>query len=147
MPRTVRSRVARLALACIDARVRITGRRRPGRRRRRDLALDALSRDRRGPGRDASFDISVKTATRRHGSASRSGKVPDGWTAVLHGGGFTIDGVQSPGGNTETKVTLNVTVPADATGGSQKIDVKGTTASGASHDLDRGHPGLAGSRR
>jgi uncharacterized membrane protein len=86
------------------------------------------------PGATPSFDISVKTATA--GTVALAvGKVPDGWTALLHGGGFTIDGVQSPGGNTETKVTLNVTVPADATGGSQKIDVKGTTASGASTTL------------
>ena len=82
------------------------------------------------PGSNPSFDISVTTA-----SAGRVdlavGKVPTGWTAVLRGGGFTIDGVQSPGGSAETKVTLNVTVPADAAAGSQRIDVRGTTSGGS----------------
>jgi uncharacterized membrane protein len=82
------------------------------------------------PGSNPSFDISVTTA-----SAGRVdlavGKVPDGWTAVLRGGGFTIDGVQSPGGSAETKVTLNVTVPADATATTQRIDVRGTTKGGS----------------
>jgi uncharacterized membrane protein len=82
------------------------------------------------PGSNPSFDISVTTA-----SAGRVdlavGKVPTSWTAVLRGGGFTIDGVQSPGGSAETKVTLNVTVPADATAGTQRIDVRGTTSGGS----------------
>jgi uncharacterized membrane protein len=82
------------------------------------------------PGSNPSFDISVSTA-----SAGRVnltvGKVPDGWTAVLRGGGFTIDGVQSPGGSAETKITLNVTVPADAAAGTQRIDVRGTTSGGS----------------
>ena len=49
------------------------------------------------PGSNPSFDITITTA-----SAGRVdlavGKVPDGWTAVLRGGGFTIDGVELPGG-------------------------------------------------
>jgi uncharacterized membrane protein len=82
------------------------------------------------PGSNPSFDISITTA-----SAGRVdltvGKVPDGWTAVLRGGGFTVDGVQSPGGSAETKVTLNVTVPADAAATTQRIDVRGTTSGGS----------------
>ena len=86
------------------------------------------------PGATPSFDISVKTATPGRVDLS-VGKVPDGWTALLHGGGYTIDSVESPGGTQETKITLNVTVPADAAGGTQRIDVKGTTAGGASATL------------
>ncbi len=82
------------------------------------------------PGSSPSFDISVSTA-----SAGRVdlavGKVPTGWTAVLRGGGFTIDGVQSPGGSAETKVTLNVTIPADATATTQRIEVRATTSGGS----------------
>jgi uncharacterized membrane protein len=86
------------------------------------------------PGSSPSFDVSITTA-----SAGRVGltvgAVPTGWTAVLRGGGFTIDGVESPGGTAVTKVTLNVTVPADATAGTQRIDVKGVAAGGASTTL------------
>lgn len=82
------------------------------------------------PGSNPSFDITITTA-----SAGRVdlavGKVADGWTAVLRGGGFTIDGVESPGGAAETKVTLNVTVPADATATTQRIDVRGTARGGS----------------
>lgn len=82
------------------------------------------------PGANPSFDITVTTA-----SAGRVdltvGKVPDGWTAVLRGGGFTIDGVDSPGGTAQTKITLNVTVPADATATTQRIDVRATTKGGS----------------
>lgn len=86
------------------------------------------------PGANVSFDISVTTdkATRVDLVV---GKVPDGWTAVLRGGGFTIDGVESDGTTTPTKVTLNVTVPSDAVAASTRIDVKGTTSAGASATL------------
>ena len=71
--------------------------------------------------------------------------MPTGWTAVLRGGGFTIDGVESDG-TTATKVTLNVTVPADATEGTQRIDVRGTIAGGVD-DLAGRHPGRPERRR
>jgi uncharacterized membrane protein len=78
------------------------------------------------PGSAPSFDISV--TTRDPGRVALSvGAVPTGWTAVLRGGGFTIDGVES-NGSTATKITLNVTVPADATEGTQRITVRGTIA-------------------
>ena len=84
------------------------------------------------PGATPSFDISV--TTRAPGRVGLSvGTVPTGWTAVLRGGGFTIDGVESDG-STATKVTLNVTVPTDAKEGTTHIDVKGTI-SGASTTL------------
>ena len=82
------------------------------------------------PGSNPSFDITVTTAAAGRVDLA-VGKVPDGWTAVLRGGGFTIDGVESPGGSAETKVTLNVTVPADATATTQRIDVRGTTRGGS----------------
>ena len=74
------------------------------------------------PGSSPSFDVSITTANPGRVALS-VGKVPTGWTAVMRGGGFTIDGVESPGGSAVTKVTLNVTVPADATAGAQLIDV------------------------
>lgn len=86
------------------------------------------------PGASPSFDVSITTATASRVALS-VGAVPTGWTAVTRGGGFTIDGVESDGTTTPTKVTLNVTVPSDAAAGITKIDVKGTTASGASETL------------
>lgn len=86
------------------------------------------------PGATPSFDISVTTDKPGRVDLSVS-KVPANWTAVLRGGGFTIDGVESAGGSTATKVTLNVTMPADAAGGTQRIDVRGVIASGASTTL------------
>jgi uncharacterized membrane protein len=97
------------------------------------------------PGANPSFDISVTTA--QPGRVDLSvGKVPDGWTAVLRGGGFTIDSVDSDG-STPVKITLNVTVPAAATASTQRIDVRGVTSSGASTTLSvdiRVSPNAAG---
>jgi uncharacterized membrane protein len=86
------------------------------------------------PGSSPSFDVSITTANAGR-VALAVGAVPTGWTAVLRGGGFTIDGIESPGGTAVTKVTLNVTVPADATAVTQHITVKGTTSSGSSATL------------
>lgn len=86
------------------------------------------------PGSSPSFDVSI-TTDKAGRVALNVSAVPTGWTAVVRGGGFTIDGVESDGTTTPTKVTLNVTVPADATAGTQRIDVKGTTAGGASATL------------
>lgn len=85
------------------------------------------------PGASPNFDISISTADSGRVDLA-VGKVPDGWTAVLRGGGFTIDGIDSTGKGA-TSVTLAVSVPAEATAGTQRIDVKGTTASGASTTL------------
>jgi uncharacterized membrane protein len=84
------------------------------------------------PGSSPSFDVSITTATPGR-VALKVGTVPTGWAAVLRGGGFTIDGVESAGA-TATKITLNVSVPADATAGTQRIDVTGS-AGGASTTL------------
>jgi uncharacterized membrane protein len=98
------------------------------------------------PGSSPSFDVSITTDQPERVKLTVS-TVPTGWTAVLRGGGFTIDGVQSDGTTTATKITLNVTVPADATAGTQKIDVKGSTTSGAEKTLSvevRVSPNAAG---
>jgi uncharacterized membrane protein len=84
------------------------------------------------PGSAPSFEISITTQDPGR-VALTVGTVPTGWTAVLRGGGFTVDGVESDG-SSATKVTLNVTVPADAAEGTQRIDVRGTIA-GASTKL------------
>jgi len=84
------------------------------------------------PGSAPSFEISVTTQDPGR-VALTVGAVPTGWTAVLRGGGFTIDGVESDG-STATKITLNVTVPADAAESTQRISVRGTIA-GASTTL------------
>ena len=98
------------------------------------------------PGSSPSFDVAITTD--QPGRVALSvGAVPTGWTAVLRGGGFNIDGIESDGTSTATKITLNVTVPADATAGTQRIDVKATTASGASATLSvdvRVSPNAAG---
>jgi len=85
------------------------------------------------PGANPSFDVTI-TTDKPGRVALTVGKVPDGWTAVLRGGGFTIDGVESDG-STPTKITLNVTVPADAAASTQQIDVRGVTAAGQTATL------------
>lgn len=77
------------------------------------------------PGAKVSFDVSVKTPSAQRVDLSID-KVPSGWTAVMRGGGFVVDGVQTNGTDAAV-VTLEVTVPADAAPGSQRITV---TASG-----------------
>ena len=97
------------------------------------------------PGANPSFDVTI-TTDKPGRVALTVGKVPDGWTAVLRGGGFTIDGVESDG-TTPTKITLNVTVPADAAASTQDIDVRGVTAGGATATMStsiRVSPNAAG---
>ena len=97
------------------------------------------------PGANPSFDVTI-TTDKPGRVALTVGKVPDGWTAVLRGGGFTIDGVESDG-TTPVKVTLNVTVPADAAASTQDIDVRGVTAGGATATMStsiRVSPNAAG---
>jgi uncharacterized membrane protein len=80
------------------------------------------------PGAKVSLEISVSTDTAGRVDLSVA-RVPDGWTATLRGGGYAVDGIDSTG-STPTKVTLDVTVPATATG-TQRLDVvarQGTAA-------------------
>jgi uncharacterized membrane protein len=85
------------------------------------------------PGASVNFDISVTTNAAGRVDLTVAG-APDGWDAVLRGGGFTIDGVETDG-KTAVKVTLNVNVPAEAAAGTQRITVRGVTASRASATL------------
>ncbi len=85
------------------------------------------------PGSNPSFEISITTAQPGRVNLAVA-KVPADWVATLRGGGFTVDGIESDGA-TATKVTLSVTVPSSTASGTQRIDVTGTTASGATATL------------
>lgn len=80
------------------------------------------------PGSTVNFDIDVTTEAAGRVDLSVTG-VPGDWTASLRGGGFTVDGVQTDGTKTPTKVTLNVTVPAAATAATTRIILHGVTSS------------------
>lgn len=67
------------------------------------------------PGSSVTFDLSVKTSNPDRVDLKVSG-APTGWTATLHGGGFIIDAVQTDGKAAAT-ATLDVAVPASASGG------------------------------
>ena len=97
------------------------------------------------PGTKVSFDLSIETdvASRVDLKVER---VPTGWTANLFGGGFVVDGVQSDGSKATT-VRLDVTLPAEATAATQRIEVV-ATAGGATDRLPldiRITPAAAGS--
>jgi uncharacterized membrane protein len=67
-----------------------------------------------GPGSKVSFDLSVKTSPAARVDLTLSG-VPTGWTATIRGGGFDVQAVQT-NGKDATTASVDVTVPADATG-------------------------------
>jgi uncharacterized membrane protein len=73
------------------------------------------------PGSDVSFDLTVETAASSRVDLELT-EVPDGWDASIRGGGFVVDGVQTTAGE-PTEVTLEVTVPAEASG-EQRIVVR-----------------------
>ena len=73
------------------------------------------------PGTKVSFDLSIETDVADRVDL-RLERVPDSWTAALFGGGFVVDGVESDGSKATT-VRLDVTLPADATAATQRIDV------------------------
>jgi uncharacterized repeat protein (TIGR01451 family) len=64
-----------------------------------------------GPGSKLSFDLTVTSSVQRRVSLSVSG-APDGWTAVIRGGGFVVDGVMA-GGSIRPEVRLDVSVPSE----------------------------------
>ena len=86
------------------------------------------------PGSSVNFEISVTTGTAGRVDLTVTG-APDSWDAVLRGGGFTVDGVETDGTSTATKVTLNVSVPADAPATTQRIIVRGVTSGRAADTL------------
>jgi uncharacterized membrane protein len=63
-----------------------------------------------GPGSKVSFDLTVRSSAQQRVGLALSG-VPAGWTAVLRGGGFVVDGVMA-NGTTPPDVRLDVTVPS-----------------------------------
>jgi uncharacterized membrane protein len=95
------------------------------------------------PGAKVSFDFTVRTDTPQQVGLAVSG-APSGWTATLHGGGYIVNSVQTlvppadsnaaPQGPTGS-ARLDVTVPASATNGSNRITVR-ATGGGLSADLN-----------
>jgi uncharacterized membrane protein len=82
-------------------------------------------------GDSVGFDLLV-TASSRERVALAVDALPDGWEAVLRGGGFTIDGVfAGPDEEAAPDVTLDVTVPQDAEQGVYDVAVVAEGASGS----------------
>ena len=67
-----------------------------------------------GPGSKVTFQVTIKTTTAGRVDLSLNG-VPSGWTAYVRGGGTDITAVQT-NGKDPVSATVEVTVPADATG-------------------------------
>ncbi|HEX8025664.1 MAG TPA: NEW3 domain-containing protein [Candidatus Limnocylindrales bacterium] len=67
-----------------------------------------------GPGSKVTFNVTIKTTTAGRVDLSLNG-VPSGWTAYVRGGGTDITAVQTNGKDPVT-ATVEITVPADATG-------------------------------
>src|SRR4029079_9873458 len=82
------------------------------------------------PGSTVNLDLSITTHTPQRVGLTVTG-APAEWTATLRGGGFTVDGVETDGTKTPTKVTLAITVPQGATGGTQRIVVRGVSTKGS----------------
>jgi uncharacterized membrane protein len=80
------------------------------------------------PGNKVSFDLTVTSTRAGTVDLSLSG-VPSGWTASIFGGGFVVDGV-SVDPKTPAKARLDVTVPAEATGGTSTVRVVARGAGG-----------------
>jgi uncharacterized membrane protein len=66
------------------------------------------------PGAQVTFNVSITTPTAERVGLALSG-VPTGWTALIHGGGFIVDAIETDG-TTATAVRVDVTVPSGATG-------------------------------
>lgn len=79
------------------------------------------------PGGTASFDLRIDVTQARRVDLAVDG-VPQGWEARFRGGGLVIDGVfVEP--DEEPDLTLNITVPDDATAGDQSVTVTATSGS------------------
>jgi uncharacterized membrane protein len=76
------------------------------------------------PGSKVSFDITVASDTKANVALAVKG-APTAWAAVLHGGGFVVDGVSVAAGK-EATVRLDVSVPGDEADGSHNLIVTGT---------------------
>jgi len=96
------------------------------------------------PDTKVTFDISIDTDAAGRVDLSVTG-VPTGWTAILRGGGNAVDGVETDGSD-PVKVTLDVTVPPEATSGVQRLAVvarQGGASTTLSLDV-RVEPNVAG---
>ena len=74
------------------------------------------------PGDDANFDLTVATATDGQVTLAVT-DVPDGWTAVLRGGGFVVQAVTVTEGAAPS-LRLEVEVPPEASEGTYRITVE-----------------------
>ena len=109
------------------------------------------------PGASASFQIDITTSEARQVDLAVSG-VPEGWTAALHGGGFTVSSVwatkdQPPDLNLDVKVpdeapegTTSLTVTATSGGLTSRLVVEVTVAAqaGGTVALTSDFPNLKG---
>jgi uncharacterized membrane protein len=86
------------------------------------------------PGSDVHFVITVNGPANTRVGLSVAG-TPDGWTAVLQGGGNSVDAVQTDAAGKAT-VNLNVQVAADAADGTSRLTVNGSGGGSASLALD-----------
>jgi uncharacterized membrane protein len=71
------------------------------------------------PGSKVSFDLSVKTSVAARVDLTVNG-APSGWTAVLHGGQFIVDAVETDG-KVATSARLDVSVPDSASGSAHLV--------------------------
>lgn len=76
------------------------------------------------PGTSPGFDIQLTSSEPRQVALAVSG-TPSGWTAVLHGGGFSVDGVYVSGSESPD-LRLDVKVPDDAPDGTTPLTVTAT---------------------
>jgi uncharacterized membrane protein len=81
------------------------------------------------PGNTVTFNLDVAVPTPERVDLAVSG-TPSGWTANLRGGGNIVNAVFA-GGATAAAVQLSITVPPDATPGSQTLTVTASASEGA----------------
>lgn len=82
-------------------------------------------------GHSVTFDLDITAPTRQRVDLTVS-RLPDGWTATLRGGGFTVDGVfASPDPEEAPDVQLEVTVPPDVGEGAHEVAVTAAGPSGS----------------
>jgi uncharacterized membrane protein len=81
------------------------------------------------PGNTVTFNLDVAVPTPERVDLAVSG-TPSGWTANLRGGGNIVNAVFA-GGATAAAVQLSITVPPDATPGSQILTVTASASEGA----------------
>jgi uncharacterized membrane protein len=108
------------------------------------------------PGANVTFPLTVTSTTAGTVSLTLRG-VPDGWTANLTGGGFTVSGVYATADKPGT-VNLDVTAPAAASGSasitvdasgpagtaSLPVSIKVASEAGGSVSMEAAYPSLKG---